>query len=138
MLIKLHVVRYRDSHEDVDEEVINMGHVVRMAPCDIPDSLAKTYLFFPEQPMWQQIKVTESIDDILKVSNKADYRELAYIVGRGVRLLREKEESNKNQDLTDYDCCYGCKYQKTVPIECEPCCKCSRICDDFYKEETHE
>jgi len=90
MLIKLHVVRYRDGHEDVDEELINMDHVVRMAPCDIPDSLAKTYLFFPEQPMWQQIKVTESMDDILKISHKADYRELAYIVGRGIRSLKVK------------------------------------------------
>ena len=101
MLIKLHVVRYRDGHEDIDEELINTDHVARMAPCDIPDSLAKTYLFFPEQPMWQQIKVTESMDDILKISNKADYRELAYTVGRGVWLLLEMEKQNRNQYLTD-------------------------------------
>lgn len=90
MLIKLHVVRYRDGHEDVDEELINMDHVARMSPCDIPDSLAKTYLFFPEQPMWQQIKVTESMDDILKITNKADYRKLAHDVGRGIRSLKVK------------------------------------------------
>lgn len=97
MLIKLHVVRYRDAHEDIDEEIINTDHIARMAPCDIPDSLAKTYLFFPEQPMWQQIKVTESMDDILKVSNKADYRELAYTVGRGVRLLLKKQNADSSE-----------------------------------------
>jgi len=67
MLIKLHVVRYRDGHEDIDEELINTNHIARMAEYNSPDSLAKTYLFFPEQPMWQQIKVTESMDEILYI-----------------------------------------------------------------------
>lgn len=101
MLIKLHVVQYRDSHEDIDEEIINMDHVARMAPCDIPDSLARTYLFFPEQPMWQQLKVTESMDDILKVSKKADYRKLAHDVGRGVRLLKEQNADSSEIRWTD-------------------------------------
>lgn len=101
MLIKLHVVRYRDSHEDIDEEIINMDHVARMAPFDIPDSLAKTYLFFPEQPMWQQIKVTESMDDILKITNKANYRKLAHDVGRGVRLLKEQNADSSEIRWTD-------------------------------------
>jgi len=47
----------------------------------------------------------------------------------------KKKKSNRNRNLYS---CDGCKYQKIVPIECEPCKKCSRICDDFYEEETHE